>query len=50
MFILDGFADNLDSVMAARDELAGILSEKMGCETKVGLIDKNNMVFDMDIL
>ncbi len=50
LFILDGFADNLDSVMAARDELAGILSEKMGCATKVGLIDKNNMVFDMDIL
>ena len=32
-----------------RDELNNILSEKMGCATKVGLIDKNNMVFDMVI-
>lgn len=49
LFILDGFADNLDAVLAARDELNTILSEKMGCVTKVGLIDKETMVFDMDI-
>lgn len=49
LFILDGFTDNLDAVISARDELNNILSEKMGCATKVGLIDKNNMVFDMVI-
>ena len=50
LFILDGFTDNLDAVLAARDELNRVLSEKMGCTTKVGLIDRNNMVFDMVIL
>ena len=49
LFILDGFAENLDAVITARDELNKILSEKMGCQTKVGLIDKDNMVFNMDI-
>ena len=49
LFILDGFTENLDAVITARDELNKILSEKMGCQTKVGLIDKDNMVFNMDI-
>lgn len=48
LFILDGFKENLNDVFAARDELNNILTEKMGCKTKVGLIDKDNMVFDMD--
>ncbi len=49
LFILDGFAQNLDTVLAARDELNEILCEKLGCRTKTGLIDKDNMVFSMDI-
>ena len=49
LFILDGFAENMDAVLAARDELDKILSEKMNCQTKIGLIDKENMVFDMEI-
>lgn len=49
LFILDGFTDNLDAVLAARDELNRILSEQMGCRTKTGLIDRDNMVFSMDI-
>lgn len=49
LFILDGFTENLDAVLAAREELNNILSEKMGCKTKMGLIDKNNMIFDMNI-
>ena len=49
LFILDGFEENLDAVLTARDELNKILTEKMGCQTKTGLIDKNNMVFNMDI-
>lgn len=48
LFILDGFKENLNDVLVARDELNNILTEKMGCKTKVGLIDKDNMVFDMD--
>ena len=49
LFILDGFEENLDAVLTARDELNKILTEKLGCQTKTGLIDKNNMVFNMDI-
>lgn len=49
LFILDGFESNLDSVLAARDDLNNILTEKLGCRTKTGLINKENMVFDMDI-
>jgi len=49
LFILDGFTSNLDEIMAARAELDDILKNKMGCKTKTGLIDKDNMVFDMDI-
>lgn len=49
LFILDGFKDNLDAVIAARDELDDILKNKMHCRTKIGLIDKDNKVFDMDI-
>ena len=49
LFILDGFADNLDRIMAARTELEDILKNKMGCKTKTGLIDKYNRVFCMDI-
>ena len=49
LFILDGFVENLEAVISARDELNKILSEKMGCQTKIGLIDKDNMVFNMDI-
>ena len=49
LFILDGFKDNLDRVMAARDELEDILKNKIGCKTKAGLIDKDNRVFSMDI-
>lgn len=49
LFIIDGFAENLDAVISARDKLNSILSDKMNCATKVGLIDKNHMEFDMDI-
>lgn len=49
LFIMDGFTDNLSRVLAARDELAAILKDKMDCKVKLGLIDKDNTVFDMDI-
>lgn len=49
LFILDGFTDNIEEIMDARAELDEILKNKMGCKTKVGLIDKDNRVFDMDI-
>lgn len=49
LFILDGFVANKEEIMKAREELNDILVNKMGCKTKVGFIDKDNMVFDMDI-
>lgn len=49
LFILDGFEANKEAILAGRDELNQILTEKMGCKTKTGFIDKDNMAFDMDI-
>ncbi len=49
LFIIDGFAENKEAVLAARAELEDILKNKMGCRTKPGFIDKNNRIFDMDI-
>lgn len=42
-FPIDGFKDkNLDSVIAARDELASLLEKIFNCEIKLGFIDKDN--------
>ncbi len=49
LFIIDGFKDNLEAVLAAREELEDILKNKMNCRTKAGLIDTDTRVFDMDI-
>lgn len=49
LFIIDGFEENKESILKAREELNRILTEKMNCKTKIGFIDKNNTVFDMDI-
>ncbi len=48
LFPIDGFLENQDAVMAARDELAAILKELFHCEVKVGLIDKQNNSFTSD--
>lgn len=49
LFIIDGFEENKESILKAREELNRILTEKMNCKTKIGFIDKDNTVFDMDI-
>ncbi|MBQ3394305.1 MAG: hypothetical protein IJG64_04035 [Oscillospiraceae bacterium] len=49
LFIIDGFAENKEEIMKAREELDRILREEMGCRTKVGFIDIDNKTFDMDI-
>ena len=49
LFIIDGFTENREEIMKAREELDRILREEMGCRTKTGFIDIDNKVFDMDI-
>lgn len=47
-FPIDGFKDkNLDSVMAARDELAEILAGVFGCQVSTGLVDEKNNCFEI---
>lgn len=46
-FPIDGFTDvNLDQVLAARDELVYCIQKYFGCEATVGLLDKDNLVFE----
>ena len=46
-FPIDGFKGvNLDSVLAARDELARLLREDFGCQVFTGLVDKDNNSFE----
>lgn len=49
LFILDGFTENKDAITAARAELRDILQNKMSCKIKLGFIDRDTRVFDMDI-
>lgn len=49
LFIIDGFKENLPQIIAARDELYTLLTQKMGCSAKKGLIDSSCRRFDMDI-
>lgn len=47
-FPIDGFSDqNLDSVTAARDELAELLSRIFGASVKVGMIDKDCRMMEL---
>lgn len=47
-FPIDGFKDkNYDNVIGARDELAQLLKELLGCEVKVGFIDKDNRELEL---
>ena len=42
-FPIDGFTDgNLELVIAARDELAGLLGDIFGAGVQVGLVDREN--------
>jgi len=42
-FPIDGFSDcNYQSVISARDELASLLQQLLGCAVTVGFVDKHN--------
>ncbi|WP_042276487.1 B3/B4 domain-containing protein [[Clostridium] dakarense] len=48
-FPIDGFNNvNNSNVIKARDELASLLEKILGCEIKVGFIDKNNTEFEIN--
>lgn len=49
LFIIDGFTENREEILKAREELDRVLREEMGCRTKLGFIDIDSKVFDMDI-
>lgn len=48
LFPIDGFTDvNLEKVIKARDELVYCIQKYFGRETTVGLLDKDNRVFEV---
>lgn len=49
LFIMDGFDENIDEILAAREQTAGLLRDVFGCEVKEGLIDKDNQEFICDL-
>ncbi len=49
LFIIDGFEDNKEEILKAREELSKLLEETFNCKTKCGLIDKNNQEFNPEI-
>ena len=50
VFSIDGFQDNRDSVIAARNALADQLEKVFGCNVKTGLLEQKNRTFEMDEL
>lgn len=50
VFSIDGFQDNRDSVIAARNALAEQLANIFGCDVKTGLLEQKNRTFEMDEL
>lgn len=49
LFIIDGFESNLDSILACREELAGLCRKYLGGKIKEGLINKENMEFETQL-
>ena len=47
-FPIDGFMENYDNVIAARDELAEIIKSIFSCEVQVGFVDKNSTEFEIN--
>lgn len=50
LFIIDGFTENKEEILKAREELSKLLETVFNCKTKCGLIDKDNQVFYTDII
>ena len=50
LFPIDGFTSlNLERVLAARAELAEGLERYFGAKTAVGLVDRDNCVFEAEL-
>lgn len=49
LFIIDGFEDNKEEILKTREELSKLLEKVFNCQTKCGLIDKDNQVFYPEI-
>jgi len=45
VFPIDGFASNKETILAARDALSTYIKNYLGCEVKIGLIDKDSPSF-----
>lgn len=50
VFSIDGFQENRDAVIAARNALSEQLEKLFGCEVKIGLLEQKNRTFEMDEL
>lgn len=48
LFIMDGFDENLDEILAAREDIAELLENEFGCRVKKGLINKDSMEYICD--
>ena len=50
LFPIDGFKSlNLDRVLEARRELSELIERIFGAKTAVGMVDKDNPVFECDL-
>ena len=45
---MDGFDENLDEILAAREDIAELLENEFGCRVKKGLINKDSMEYICD--
>jgi DNA/RNA-binding domain of Phe-tRNA-synthetase-like protein len=45
VFPIDGFSENMETILTARDTLSSHLKKFFGCNIRVGLIDKNSPSF-----
>ena len=49
LFLIDGFSEKRDSIVAARNELAEQLKKFFGCSViKMGILDQKNRTFELD--
>lgn len=47
-FPIDGFIENYDNIIAARDELAELIKSIFSDEVQVGFVDKNSTEFEIN--
>ena len=45
VFPIDGFTVNMETILAAREELASLLKQYFNCETRIGLINQETPAF-----